>query len=350
MLILGIETACDDTAAAVVEDGQHILSNVVWTQNKVHQRFGGVVPELAARRHAEVMDYVIQEALDVAGITIQDVEAIGVNNRHGLLRSIVVGVASAKALAYSRGIPLIGVHHIEGHIYSSIVGHPDIEFPHICLTVSGGHNLLIYVRNHNQYELIGRTLDDAAGEAFDKVSKLLGLGFPGGAVLDKLAKQGNPKAFNFPRPLIEAQNYDFSFSGLKTAVLNTVNELKQHDEEINVADVAASFQQAVIDVLVAKTLRAVDEKGVSTITVAGGVAANSQLRNTLTEVAKQKELKLLIPDFSLCTDNGAMIAALAYYKYKQGVVSSLDLNAMANAPIGDLGLLYKKPSRIKEVR
>lgn len=346
MLVLGIETACDDTSAAIVEDGRNILSNVVWTQKKVHEKFGGVVPELAARKHMEAMNYVVQEALDVAGTSFEKIDAVGVNCKHGLLRSIVVGVAAAKAIAFSYGLPLIGVHHIEGHIYSNIIGNPDIEFPHICLTVSGGHNLLIHVIDHGQYELIGRTLDDAAGEAFDKVTKLLGLGFPGGPIIDKLSKEGNPRAFDFPRPMIHHSNYDFSFSGLKTAVVNKVSELKEQGRKINIPDIAASFQQAVVDVLVAKTIRATEEKGIKTVTVAGGVSANSLLRQTLSGLAAERGLKVIIPDISLCTDNGAMIATLAYYKYKQGDVSSLDLDAMSNAPLGALQVVYKNFQKV----
>jgi len=345
MLILGIETACDDTSAAVVADGKDVLANIVWTQNQVHKRFGGVVPELAARRHMEVINYVIQAALDQAGVSFQQINAVGVNCRHGLLRSIMVGVAAAKAIAYSQGIPLIGVHHIEGHIYSNIIENPDIEFPHICLTVSGGHNLLILVHAPGKYELIGRTWDDSAGEAFDKVAKILGLGFPGGPIIDRLAKQGNPKAFDFPRPMLNSPSYDFSFSGLKTSVTTKVAQIKSQGSELNAADIAASFQQAVIDVLVAKTWKAAKEKNIPVISVAGGVSANSLLRTTFAELANQQGVRVIFSDISLCTDNGAMIAALAYYKYQQGYVSDWDLDALANAPLGDLGLIYKKPLR-----
>lgn len=342
MIILGIETACDDTAAAVVENGHNIRSNVVWTQKEVHARFGGVVPELAARRHAEVISYVIQEALDNASVSTEDIDAVGVNNQHGLLRSIVVGVAAAKAIAYSLQIPLIGIHHIEGHIYSSIIENPDIDFPHICLTVSGGHNLLVHVISPGRYELIGRTLDDAAGEAFDKVARLLGFGFPGGPIIDALSNDGNPKAFDFPRPLIDSDDYNFSFSGLKTAVLYTVRELKKDDNEPDEykADIAASFQQAVIDVLVEKTLRAARKKQISTVTLAGGVAANNPLRTQLSQATKRENIELVLPSRPLCTDNGAVIAALAYQKLSRGIKSPMDLDARANAPIGELNLVY----------
>jgi N6-L-threonylcarbamoyladenine synthase len=345
MLVLGIETACDDTAAAVVRDGHEILSNIVWSQKQVHEKFGGVVPELAARRHLESINYVIQESLDTAGVSFSEIDAVGVNCKHGLLRSIVVGVAAAKAIAYSQSIPLIGVHHIEGHIYSNILGNPDIEFPHICLTVSGGHNLLIHVTGHDRYELIGRTLDDAAGEAFDKVSKLLGLGFPGGPLIDRLAQRGNPQAFAFPRPMLNRPGFDFSFSGLKTAVVNTVNELRAAGKEIIIADLAASFQQAVVDVLVTKTLKAAEAKNIKTITIAGGVSANSLLRDTFRELANRHGLKVIYPPISLCTDNGAMIAALAYHKLKDGQRSDIFLDAMANAPLGALEAVYKNPAK-----
>lgn len=341
MLILGIETACDDTSAAVVEDGRRILSNVIWTQKEVHARFSGVVPELAARRHSEVITLVVEEALGSAGVTFDDIDAVGVNCRHGLLRSIVVGVAAAKAVAYARGLPLVGVHHIEGHIYSNIIDNPDIDFPHVCLTVSGGHNLLVKVADHGKYELIGRTLDDASGEAFDKVAKLLGLGFPGGPAIDRLAKKGNPEAFAFPRPMLKRPNYDFSFSGLKTAVVNVVEELKAQNKKDYEADVVASFQQAAVDVLVKKTIRAAMENGMTTISVAGGVAANSLLRTTFEGLAEKHGLKIVFPALALCTDNGAQIAALAYYKLKAGFESGLGLDARANAPLGELNLVYK---------
>lgn len=348
MLVLGIETACDDTSVAIVEDGHNVRSNVIWTQKQVHARFGGVVPELAARKHAEVISLVIKESLEKAGVTFSDIGLVGVNCKHGLLRSIVVGVAAAKAIAYSRNIPLVGIHHIEGHIYSNIVKNPDIEFPHICLTVSGGHNLLIYVADHGKYELMGRTLDDAAGEAFDKVSKLLGLGFPGGPIVDQLSRNGNPRSYNFPRPMIDHESYNFSFSGLKTAVLNKVNELKQEGKELDIPNIVASFQQAVVDVLVEKLMRAVSERKVSTISLAGGVAANSLLRETLTTMATERKLRFLYPDLSLCTDNGAMVASLAYYKYtRANQTAEMDLDAMANAPLGDLNLIYKTGKTIK---
>lgn len=340
MNILGIETACDDTAAAVVRDGRDILSNVIWTQTTVHQKFGGVVPELAARRHVEIINLAIQESLDSANVPLSSINAVAVNHKHGLLRSIVVGVAAAKALAYSLDVPLIGIHHIEGHIYSNLIQHPEVEFPHICLTVSGGHNLLLYVIDNGKYELIGRTLDDAAGEAFDKVSKLLGLGFPGGPIIDRLARQGNPKTFAFPRPMLDKPGYDFSFSGLKTAVTNEIRKLKQSNTEFRVPDLVASFQQSVIDVLLAKTLSAAKDKHVLAVTVAGGVSANSLLRETFLEAGQRHGIRFYFPDLALCTDNAAMVAGYAYYKYRSGLRSPFDLDAVANAPLGALGITY----------
>jgi N6-L-threonylcarbamoyladenine synthase len=346
MLVLGIDTACDDTSAAVVEDGHNIRSNVVWTQKKVHERFGGVVPELAARRHVDVILYVVQEALDKAGIVMDQIDAIGVNCKHGLLRSVIVGVSAAKALSLGRNIPLVGVHHVEGHIYSTIVENPNIEFPHLCLTVSGGHNLLVHVLGHGEYELIGRTIDDAAGEAFDKVAKLVGLGFPGGQIIDQLARTGNLHAFNFPRPLLDRPGYDFSFSGLKTAVIHSLKKLQEHGQPLNVADLAASFQQAVVEVLVTKTMQAAVDLKVSTVSVAGGVSANSQLRAMFQEQAQAHGMRVIFPPLSLCTDNGAMIASLAFYKLKHGIVSDLSLDATPNAPLGSGEVKYKSRLRV----
>ncbi|MBF0452219.1 MAG: tRNA (adenosine(37)-N6)-threonylcarbamoyltransferase complex transferase subunit TsaD [Candidatus Magnetomorum sp.] len=332
--ILGIETACDDTSAAVVRDGHEILSNVIWDQQKVHEKYRGVVPELAARRHTEVITRVIEAALVQANMTYADIDAIGVNAMRGLLRSVVVGVAAAKVIAFARNIPIIGLHHIEGHIYSIIVDHPNIEFPFICLTVSGGHNMLIHVQGHGQYELLGMTLDDAAGEAFDKIAKLLNIGYPGGPIIDRLAKTGNPKAFSFPRPMLNRSTDDFSFSGLKTAVLTCVQQLKKEGSPLPIPDIVASFQQAVIDVLVKKTMNAAIRKGVSTIAVAGGVSANSLLRQTFDQNAARQDMHLYFPQMALCMDNAAMIAALAYYKLKKGETSGLNLDASANAPFG----------------
>lgn len=344
-VVLGIETACDDTAAAVVIDGHQILSNVIWTQNDVHKKFEGIVPELAARRHMEVMNYVIHEAITKANISFNDIDAVGVNCRHGLLRSIIIGVSAAKALSLSLSKPLIGIHHIEGHIYSNIIGNPNIEFPHICLTVAGGHTLLINVINHGEYFLLGSTLDDGAGEAFDKVAKYLGLGFPGGRIIDELSAKGNPAAIKFPRPLLDKDNYDFSFSGLKTAVKNEINTRKNLHNELYVPDIAASFQQAVIDVLVSKTIRAAQKIGVKAIAISGGVAANRQLREDLTKAGINIGVKVYSPPLSLCTDNGAMVASLAFYKLKNGKTSSHHLDARASSPLSEEGLKRPVTSR-----
>jgi N6-L-threonylcarbamoyladenine synthase len=342
MLILGIETSCDDTSAAVVEDGLHIRSNVISSQIKEHSYFGGIVPEIAARKHVEAVGVIIEKALGEARIGYTDLDAIGVTARHGLLRSIVVGAAAAKSLAYSLDIPLIGVHHIEGHIYSNRLEHGDnLTYPHICLTVSGGHTLLLLVHAINQYELIGRTLDDAAGEVFDKISKYLDLGFPGGPVIDRLAAEGKANAFDFPRPMLHSDNSDFSFSGLKTAVIKEIEKLRRADQAIPIADVAASFQAAAVDVLVMKTVRAAKTHGLSTISVCGGVAANKGLRKTFETRAQAEGISIFYPRISLCTDNGAMIAGLAYHKLQAGMQSDLRLDAHANAPLGAMKVVYK---------
>ena len=333
MLVLGIETACDDTSASVVEDGKKILSNIIWGQQQVHKKFGGVVPELAARKHTKVISYVIQEALDKAGVDIKDIDLIGVNSQRGLLRSIVVGVAAAKSIAYCHNLPVVGLHHIEGHIYSILLSNHEIEFPFLCLTVSGGHNMLIYVSGHGNYELLGHTLDDAAGEAFDKVAKLLNLEYPGGPVIDRLAQNGNPNTFKFPRPMLKHKNHDFSFSGLKTAVLTTVSQMEPENLKLAMPDLLASFQQAVIDVLTQKTINAAKEKKASIIGVAGGVSANSLLRKTFMDLADKYNYKIYFPELALTTDNGAMIAALAYYKYINGYESDLELDARAHCPL-----------------
>jgi len=332
--ILGIETACDDTSAAVVKDGHTILSNVVWDQQHVHEKYRGVVPELAARKHTDVITCVIESALKDANVSYADIDGIGVNAMRGLLRSVVVGVAAAKVIAFTQNIPIIGLHHIEGHIYSIILDNPDIEFPFLCLTVSGGHNMLIHVHGHGKHTLLGMTLDDAAGEAFDKIAKFLNIGFPGGPIIDKLSKDGNPKAFNFPRPMLKKNNDDFSFSGLKTAVLTTVRELQKQGGPISIPDVVASFQQAVVDVLVKKTMRAAIREDIKTIAVAGGVSANSQIRHAFINAAAEQKMKLYFPPMALCMDNAAMIASLAYYKLKNGESSSLSLDACSNAPFG----------------
>jgi len=335
MLVLGIETSCDETAAALVADGKEILSSVIATQLDLLRKYGGVVPEVAARRHTELIGYVVQEALDRTGKTLDDVEAVAVTAWQGLVGCLLVGVAAAKSLSYARNLPLVGVHHIEGHIYANRLSHPDIPFPHVCLTVSGGHTILLYVGEGEGggYELLGTTLDDAAGEAFDKIAKFLGLGFPGGPVIDKLAKQGDRKAFSFPRPMLRANNYDFSFSGLKTAVINVFKGPVARGEALPLADIAASFQEAVVDVLVGKTLRAAVERGVDAVSVTGGVSANSRLRAAFTEAGQRRGFRVFFPDLSLCTDNAAMIAAAGYAKIERGEQAGLSLDVLPSAPL-----------------
>jgi N6-L-threonylcarbamoyladenine synthase len=334
MLVLGIETSCDETSAALVADGKEILSNVIAGQLDLLKKYGGVVPEIAARRHTELIGYVIKESLDKAGKTLDDIDGVAVTARQGLIGCLLVGVAAAKSISYARQIPLIGLHHIEGHIYANRLSNPDMPFPHVCLTVSGGHTMLLYVEDKTKIELMGTTLDDAAGEAFDKVAKFFDLDFPGGPVIDKLSKQGNRKAFTFPRPMIRSKSFDFSYSGLKTAVINMFKEQVGRGEALPLADIAASFQEAAVDVLVAKTLKAVEEKGVETISVTGGVSANSRLRESFTETCDKKGFQVFFPRLSLCTDNGAMIAAAGYARMVQGEKSDLRLNVFPNAPLG----------------
>jgi N6-L-threonylcarbamoyladenine synthase len=334
MLILGIETSCDETSAALVADGKIVLSNAIATQLDLLKKYGGVVPEVAARRHTELIGYVIKEALDTAGKTLDDVEAVAVTARQGLIGCLMVGVAAAKSISYAKQIPLIGLHHIEGHIFANRLSNPDLPVPHICLTVSGGHNMLVYVKEKCRYEVLGSTLDDAAGEAFDKIAKFLGLDFPGGPVIDKLSRQGNPKAFNLPRPMIKNKALDFSFSGLKTAVTNMFKEKITRGEVLPLADIAASFQEAIVDVLVTKTLRAVEEKDLKVVSVTGGVSANTRLREVFTETCKKRGIQVFFPKLSLCTDNAAMIAAAGYARMMLGERSDLRLNVFPNAPLG----------------
>jgi N6-L-threonylcarbamoyladenine synthase len=338
MLVLGIETSCDETAAALVADGKDILSNIVATQFDLLKKYGGVVPEIAARRHTELIGYIIQEALDKAGRTLADVEAVAVSSMQGLIGCLMVGVAAAKSISYARQIPLIGVHHVEGHIFANRLSHPDLPFPHVCLTVSGGHTLLLYVKEESSYELLGTTLDDAAGEAFDKTAKFLGILYAdrntgGGLAIDKLSVKGDRQAYNFPRPMLRNKSYDFSFSGLKTSVINKFKDKLARDDALPLADIAASFQEAVVDVLVSKTLRAADEYGVKAVSVTGGVSANSRLREVFQETCKKKGIEVFFPELSLCTDNAAMIAAAGYARIRRGEISDLRLNVFPNVPL-----------------
>jgi N6-L-threonylcarbamoyladenine synthase len=337
MLILGIETSCDDTAAAVVEDGNRILSSVVSTQDDIHEKYGGIVPELASRRHIEMIIPVVETALSKAGVEIADIDAIGVTKGPGLVGSLLIGLSYAKALSYTLKIPYVGVNHLEAHPLAAFLkgGGGDFadsqpEFPFIALLVSGGHTALLKFDSFLDFTLLGQTRDDAAGEAFDKVSKLLGLGFPGGAVIDSQAKDGDAKSIPFTRPYLSKGSLEFSFSGLKTAVRNHVMglETKPAGQEIN--DICAGFQEAVVDVLVRKVEWAVEETGVGAVVAAGGVACNSRLRSRLKVMAEERGLKLCIPEPALCSDNGAMVALNAFYLLNQGARAGLDQNALPN--------------------
>jgi len=329
MLVLGIETSCDETASAVVENGRKILSNIVATQMEVHSKYGGVVPELASRHHIQNIVTVIQKSLDDASVTLADIDCIAVTQGPGLVGSLLIGISTAKAISYIMGLPLIGVNHIEGHIYSNILVHNELIPPFISLVVSGGHTDLIYVGNgKREYEKLGQTMDDAAGEAFDKVAKLLELGYPGGPIIDRLSKEGNPNAIKFPRPYVWNHSLNFSFSGLKTSILNYLIREKSEGNKINKADVCASFQSAVVDVLIEKSLRACEMKNVNTIAIAGGVAANSALRAGFVQRCQEAGYKLFYPPLVLCTDNAAMIAGVSYHLMNDKMPLMLDFDAV----------------------
>lgn len=332
--ILAIETSCDETSVAVIEDGKKILTNIISSQIPCHQKFGGVVPEIASRKHVELINGVIEEALQEAKLNFDQIDAVAVTYGPGLVGALLVGVSAAKALAYTLEVPLIGVNHMEGHIYANFLSH-DLEFPVVCLVVSGGHTEIIHISGHGQYENLGKTRDDAAGEAFDKVARALGLGYPGGPLIDKLAKEGNPEAITLPRAFLEEGSLDFSFSGLKSAVLNHLNRASQKGEEVNKADLAASFQRSVTDVLVVKTIAAAQKAKVSKVILAGGVAANNELRSRLEAEANKVGIKIYYPPLVLCTDNAAMIGSAAYYKYLRGEFAPLNLNALPNLKLGE---------------
>jgi len=327
--ILGIETSCDETSAAVVENGTGILSNIVASQTDIHKLFGGVVPEVASRRHVELILPTVQQALDEAGVGFEEIDAIGVINRPGLIGALIVGVAAAKTISYATGLPLVPVHHLEAHIYANWLVSSDIEFPVVCLVVSGGHTDLIYMFGHGRYEILARTRDDAAGETFDKCARALGLGYPGGPLIDNLAREGNPSAIAFPRAKV-GDTLDFSFSGLKTSV---IRYLESGIRAGSVADVAASLQTAIVDVLVDHTFRAAKERGVGRVLLAGGVAANSALQAAFRETGERLGIAVSAPPPVLCTDNAAMVAAAAYFAFQRGEIAGLDLDAYASEPI-----------------
>lgn len=335
VLILAIESSCDETAAAVVKNGREVLSNVINTQIAIHTEYGGVVPEIASRKHIENINPVIRKALEDAGVTLDDIDAIGVTYGPGLVGALLVGVAEAKAIAFAKNKPLVGVHHIEGHISANYVENKELEPPFVALVVSGGHTHLVKVNDYGEYEIVGRTRDDAAGEAFDKVARAIGLGYPGGPKIDKLAKEGNPDAIEFPRAHVDDAPYDFSFSGIKSAVLNYINSANMQGKEINRADVAASFQKAVVDALVSRAVRLTKECGMDKLAIAGGVASNSALRAAVQEECAKNNIKFYSPSPVLCTDNAAMIGAAAYYEYIKGVRHGYDLNAVPNLKLGE---------------
>ena len=332
MKILAFESSCDETSCAVIEDGRHILSDVISTQVPIHKKFGGVVPEIASRHHIEDVLPVAIEALEEAGCTWQDVDAIAVTQGPGLVGALLVGVAAAKSAAWALGKPLIAVNHMEGHIFANLLQYPDLEPPFLSLVVSGGHTMIVIVKDYNTFQLLGQTRDDAAGEAFDKIARVMGYPYPGGPHIDKLAKEGNPNAIHFPMGLGKEDTFDFSFSGLKSAVINYLNTAKMKKEEINQNDVAASFQKAVVDVLVEKAMRALDVTGLKTIALAGGVAANSGLREGLKKECDKRGVRMCRPDAVLCTDNGAMIGCRGYYMAQAGDYAPLNLNADPRLP------------------
>ncbi len=335
ILILAIESSCDETAAAVVKNGRSVLSNVISSQIELHTLYGGVVPEIASRKHIEKINQVIETALSEAGTELMDMDAVGVTYGPGLVGALLVGVAEAKAIAYAAKKPLIGVHHIEGHIAANYIEHPELEPPFLSLVVSGGHTHLVRVRDYGKFDIIGRTRDDAAGEAFDKVARAIGLGYPGGPKIDKVSKEGNPEAIAFPRAHMGEDSYDFSFSGVKSAVLNYINGCRMKGEEYDQSDVAASFQKAVTDVLVANAMHAVREYKADKFAIAGGVASNSALREAMKSACEERGVKLYYPSPVYCTDNAAMIGVAAYYEYLAGTRHGWDLNAVPNLKLGE---------------
>lgn len=335
VVILAIESSCDETAAAVVKNGRQILSNVISSQIELHKLYGGVVPEIASRKHIEKINHVIEEALDQAGAALDDMDAIGVTYGPGLVGALLVGVAEAKAISYAKNLPLVGVHHIEGHISANYIEHPELEPPFLCLVVSGGHTHLVIVKEYGEFQILGRTRDDAAGEAFDKVARAIGLGYPGGPKIDKLSGEGNPYAIDFPKGKIEDAPYDFSFSGVKSAVLNHLNRCRMQGQEIVAADIAASFQRSVVEVLVEHAIAAAKDYHMDKLAIAGGVASNGALRRGMEKACQENGIHFYYPSPILCTDNAAMIGTAAYYEYKKGTRHGWDLNAVPNLKLGE---------------
>ena len=334
-LILAIESSCDETAASVVKNGRCVLSNIISSQIAIHTLYGGVVPEIASRKHIEKINQVVEAALKEADVTLDDIDAIGVTYGPGLVVALLVGVAEAKAIAYAKKKPLVGVHHIEGHVSANYIEHPDLEPPFLCEIISGGHTHLVIVKDYGSFEILGRTRDDAAGEAFDKVARAIGLGYPGGPKIDKLAKEGNPHAIDFPRAHMEDAPYDFSFSGVKSAVLNHLNKCRMTGEPIVEADIAASFQQAVVDVLVDNAIRAAKDYHMDRLAIAGGVASNGALRAAMEAACEKEGIRFYRPSSIFCTDNAAMIGVAAYYEYRKGTRHGWDLNAVPNLKLGE---------------
>ena len=333
IITLAIESSCDETACAITKNGREVLANIISTQIDIHKKFGGVVPEVASRKHIENIDLVVQEALDAAKMSFSDIDHIAVTYGPGLVGALLVGLSYAKALAFSLGIPLVGVNHIEGHLCANYIEDKTLKPPFITLIVSGGHTHLVEVKDYGSYEILGKTKDDASGEAFDKIARAMGLGYPGGPIVDRMAKLGNPEAIDFPRACIHEEGYDFSFSGLKSSVLNYLNSMKMKNINIVAEDVCASFQAAVVDVLTSKSIKACKDKSYDTIALSGGVASNSCLRDQMGIVARKEGIKLKYPAPVLCTDNAAMIACAGYYRYMAGRRDGMDLNASPNLKI-----------------
>jgi len=332
--ILGIETSCDETSAAVVLNGRKTLSNVISSQVDIHAKYGGVVPEIASRKHVELIIHVINQAVEEAGITLDKIDAVGVTYGPGLVGALLVGLSAAKAISFSLGKPLIGIHHIGGHIAANYLEHSELDPPFTCLVASGGHSHIVYISGYNKFEIMGQTRDDAAGEAFDKIARAIGLGYPGGPLIDRMARNGNSNAIPLPRVYFNDNSLDFSFSGLKTAVLNYINSLEQKGMEVPKEDLCASFQQAVVDVLVTNTIKAARKTGSDIIALAGGVAANSHLRSEMTSRAEADGIKVIYPKPVLCTDNAAMIACAAFYEFMSGNIADLYLNAVPGLKLG----------------